>query len=387
MIISGSIMELSQDGNGAAKSGTETTKTTSGKIANAVTSPFTSIEMAKKAFAGCMALAWVGWVLTLSGVASVQAYCTVQPEDMALYRLPLVYYPNGSAYMNCATVFSGQWWAWALMTATLVTICVLVKYQELSRFKAATWALLISSITFNFYWIDVVIAWDLETSGTLCSRIQLLSAGYIIYEIAGFGLLFAGSAYLYATSALGQQTARRGKSYEDLANRIFSILQVLSILALIIALVGTALYQNAMMGRVESQFVFSLRFTWTAWAMSFAANVFLAIVLYSKIPNVKRLKTACFLFFMFATVTAMTINSFLFAAQEDYAGNTLKYVRLSLAGFVTWCAISYLLIFAGSAAAWETKLTDDIETSTGTEASERLGSVNKNDIETSTVFI
>jgi hypothetical protein len=340
---------------------------------------FSSVDLAKKVFFGCMAVALIGWALTLAGVASVQAYCSLQPADMASYQLPLVYYPKGSDYMNCATVFAGQWWAWTLMTVTLAAICLLFKLQQLGRFKAATWALLISSITFNFYWIDVIISWILETDGTLKSRIQLWSAGYLIYQIAGFGLLFAGSAYTYGVANSGQQNVPRMKPYEALATRIYIVLQALSVIALIIALIGMALYQEAMSRRIESQYVFSLRFTWTAWAISFVANVFLAVVWFSESKKVKRLKPAVYLVFMFAAVTSMTINSFLFAALQDYEGETLARAKLSLAGFVTWDAIAYLMMFVGSVATWEQKDSDNIEAASNGTAAAALAAIEEED--------
>jgi hypothetical protein len=385
MIISGSIMEIDQPGSLPGGPAGDTPTAAGGvaalmsKISSAAGSLFTSVDLAKKAFFGCAALAFIGWALTLAGVASVQAYCSLQPEDMAKYELPLVYYLDGSAYMNCATIFSGNWWAWSLMTVTLLVIFVLVKTEELGRFKSAAWILLISSVTLNMYWIDVIIAWVLETDGTLRSRMQLWSAGYMIYEIAGYGLLFTGSAYIYATSSIGQnKNTRFGKSSEALATRLFVLLQALSVVALIIALVGMALYQHAMLNRVESQFVFSLRFTWTIWALSFVANVFLAVVWYSENEKVKRLKTAMWLVFISAAVSSMTINSFLYAALQDYTGDTLKWVKLNLAASVTWVAVTYLLIFVGEVATWERRHAADIETSgTAASAGSKLDSIHE----------
>ena len=371
MIIFGSIMEHSQGHAGLGGLDGET-QTRAGVLApfkrtisNATKALFTSVDLSRKAFFACMALAFIGWVLTLAGLASLQSYCSNQPEEMAKYKLSLVYYPIGGKYMDCSSVFSGQWWAWTLMTVTLLAVCLLVKYDKLGKFKAATWALIISSVTFNIFWIDIILEWIVETDGTLLSRIQTLCAGYMIFDIAGFGLLFTGSAYIYANSSIGQQSMRREKSDAALMTKIFNVLQVLSVAALILTLVGVALYQDAMMGKVESQYVFSLRFTWFTWAISFVANVSLAIVWYSSNPKIKSLTSVVWLLFMYATVISMVINSYFYAALDDYKGSTLTRAKVALAGFVIWDAIAYLIIFAGCAAAWEMNHADDDATDSG----------------------
>jgi hypothetical protein len=74
-------------------------------------------------------------------------------------------------------------------------------------------------------------------------------------------------------------------------------------------------------------------------------------VWYINNQKVKRLKAFVWVLFMFPAITSMNINSFLY----DYKGKTLQRAKVALGRFIAWCALAYLIIFAGSADAWEKK--------------------------------
>jgi hypothetical protein len=115
-------------------------------LGRATSELFRSRERARAAAAASLALAAAGWAVALGGVAAVQAACTRDPAAMRAFRLfSYPYVSAGDNTIDCARAFAELWWAWALATATLAAAAGAAAARQMARFRAAGFALLISS--------------------------------------------------------------------------------------------------------------------------------------------------------------------------------------------------------------------------------------------------
>jgi hypothetical protein len=233
---------------------------------------FESAALARRAALACFALAAAGWAIALGGLAGMQAYCAQNPGDLVAWNLPYLAYPPSGGF-DCARMLLGEWWAWALMTATLAVAAAVAAAPALRRFRAAAWALVIAAATYNTAWLDgPLISWTIDApNGAFCSSVQAAAAGFIIYCIGAIVLLFSASAYTYSADRAGEGSMRRATAAHPRAARAaFVALQACAWAAQIVTLVGLALYQNFLSDRglSHNRYVFAPRFLWCDVALA-----------------------------------------------------------------------------------------------------------------------
>jgi hypothetical protein len=341
-------------------------------VSNRVNYYFNSIKWSKRSFIASKVLAWIGVVIVLGGLAAMQSYCFSNPAYFSSRILPWVTYPftNTSQLeqfqlsLNCSTVFADKWWAWALSLAAQSLMALVWHFDQFAKYKAAVWALLISSATFNFTWVNNLLDWIADTDGTFKMQAQVTAAGFIIYNIAVFLILFAGSAYIH--SSFTEKSGSAVSSRKDMAAGRVSVhrnaflgLQFGAWIAQVIILVGLALYQSNYSegGTYATAPIPStrLRFHWFIWALQLVVLSLLTLTLSLNVQFLRQYKSAVWLVTVVAATLNMTVCSHLYRQFHLFEGSLQTYVYIQFAGFVSWDFFTYLAMFAGSAYAWESR--------------------------------
>jgi hypothetical protein len=348
----------------------------------------TAPTVPKISFLATQALAWIGAAITLGGVASMQSYCFSNPQYFSETRLPWYTYLSTSENdFKCSSAFAEKWWAWALSVVTLLFLALAWQNTSLAKFKAATWALLISSATFNFTWINNLIDWSHDTQGTFHDRVVVTIAGFIIYDIGALLSLFTGSVYLYRSYSTGQTSkiVRDGASSSTTsttaaagkAKTVFIVLQVFAWISQIICLVGLAWCQSYLdapspptdgtmpilstfkgfNSKMYTAFSSNLRFAWTVWALQLV--VIISMVAFWNTRALRKYKSAVWLLMISVATLNMTVCSHFFRQMEVYNDSYKTRVRVTFAGYCLWDFFMYLAMFAGSAHAWEQRQTSE----------------------------
>jgi hypothetical protein len=332
-------------------------------LGRATTGLFRNRERARAAAAATLALAAAGWAVALGGVTALQAACSRDPGAMSNFSL--AFYPYMSADDNtidCGRAFAELWWAWALMTATLAVAAGVAAAHQMARFRAAGFALLISSATYNFVSVSALLNWSLDTTGAVQAAASAAFAGFVVFDIGALGLVFAGAAYSYAAQRAGLDSVRIRAADEGAAVRraagaaraAFSALMAVACAALFAALVALALIQSSLnAGAVSPTVAFYSRIDWYIWAASLAALALAAGV--RRVARLARFKGAAWLLLVYAANLSMLVCARTYKILPRLGGDLRGRVIAQLVAFCVWDACAYLLLFVGSAVAWEAR--------------------------------
>jgi hypothetical protein len=337
-----------------------------------------SVTIAKISFLTTQALAWIGAVITLGGVASMQSYFSANPEYFVETRLPWYSYPSTTENdFRCSSAFADKWWAWVFSVVSLLFLALSWQKHSLAKFKAATWALLISSATFNFTWINNLIDWSLDTEGTFHVRVVATIAGFIIYDIGVLLSLFTGSVYVYKSYSAGQTSKIVRNGAVDVtttvaaatkAKNVFKVLQIFAWFDQLICLAGLALCQSYINSSSPTAEIAagtipipssSLRFSWFIWALQLV--VIISMVAVWDTDSLHKYKSAVWLLMITAATLNMTVCSHFFRQMEFYQDSYKTRISVAFAGYALWDFFMYLEMFAGSAHAWEQRQASDTD--------------------------
>lgn len=342
-------------------------------VSNRVNTYFNSKEWSKQSFIASKVLAWIGIVIGLGGLAGMQSYCFSNPAYFSTQILPWVTYPFTNTSQpeqfqlsfNCSSLFADKWWAWALSFAAQSLMALVWHYDEFAKYKAAVWALLICSATFNFTWVNNLLDWIADTDGTFKMQAQVTAAGFIIYNIAVFLILFTGSAYIHSSFTEKSGSAASSRKNTTVARRVsfhrnaFLGLQFGAWISQVVTLVGLILYQSNYTkgGTYNIAPIPStrLRFHWFIWALQLVVLSLLTLTLSMNVQFLRQYKSAVWLATVVAATLNMTVCSHLYRQFHLLEDSLQTDVYIQFAGFVTWDFFTYLAMFAGSAYAWESR--------------------------------
>jgi hypothetical protein len=333
-------------------------------LGRAATGLFRAPGRARAAAAALLALAAAGWAVALGGVVALQATCSRDPAAMRAFRL--AYYPYPSATDNaidCGRAFAELWWAWALMTATLAVAAGVAAARQMARFRAAGFALLVSCATYNFIFIAALLSWSLDTAGAFQAAARAALAGFIVFDVGALALLFAGAAHIYCEQRAGLDSVRvrdgdaatGGAARRVRAARAaFAALQAAACAALVAALAALALIHASLdAGAASPTVAFYARMDWYIWAASLAALALAAGV--RRVARLARFKGAAWLLLVYAANLSMLVCARTYKILPRLGGDLRGRVIAQLVAFCVWDACAYLLLFVGSAVAWEAR--------------------------------
>jgi hypothetical protein len=284
-------------------------------LGRAATGLFRNRERARAAAAATLALAAAGWAIALGGVAAIQATCARDPGAMRAFRLAYYPYPGaGDSTIDCARAFAELWWAWTLSTASLAIAAGVAATRQMARFRAASFALLTSSATYNFIFIAALLNWVHDTTGDFQAASRAALAGFIIFDIGALALLFAGAAHVNAAQRAGLDSVRVRDADAVGATRrahgaraAFAALQVVAWAAQIAALVALALVQSKLNAgdAAPPTIAFYARFDWFIWVAGLAALALVADAW--RAERLARLKDAAWLLLVYAANLSMLV--------------------------------------------------------------------------------
>ncbi len=174
-------------------------------------------------------------------------------------------------------------------------------------------------------------------------------------------VLFAGSAYVYAAQQAGLASAKRpagGAAPSRAALGAFVGLQALAWAAWIVCIAGVGLYQSEYADTPAAPWgtpAPAARYWWYAVVLQ---PVTLALVAASwSAPAFKKCKGASWLVLVYSAYVNMQVLAWMSTTLGSgaLADSLSTRVRVAYWGFILFDVFAFLMLFAGSAAAWEAR--------------------------------